>query len=113
MQHRATVQKLSATVDGSGHLDENTAANWVDVGKRWCQITTRGSREFFRGVEVAAEITHQITMRSDRDSRRYTEKNRLVFRDMDDKTLNISGPPVDVDEQGERLQFAAIEVRNG
>lgn len=110
LDRRVRVQKLSASVDAAGHLDETSSSNWVTIGNRWCGIATRGSREFFRGVEVAAEITHQITMRADTESMRFTEKNRLVIGD---RVLNISGPPQNVDEAGVVLRFAAVEVSNG
>lgn len=105
--HRVNVQRLSASVNAAGQIDETTAGNWVTFAERWCNLATRGSREFFRGVEVAADVTHQVTMRSDPQSRAFTVKNRLK---LGDRVLSISSPPLDVDEQGEMIRFACVEV---
>ena len=104
---RVEVQRLSASVNSAGQLDETTAANWVTFAQRWCELLTRGSREFFRGVEVAADVTHQVTMRSDPESRDFTPKQRLK---MGRRVFSISSPPLDVDEQAEMVRFAAVEV---
>lgn len=105
--NRVEVQRLNATVNAAGQLDETTAGNWETFCSRWCQLTTRGSREFFRGQEVAADITHQVTMRSDPQSREFTTKQRIK---LGDRILSIASPPLDVDEQQEMVRFAAIEV---
>jgi head-tail adaptor len=107
LANRVEVQKLSATVNAAGQLDETTASNWVTIAQRWCELITRGSREFFRGVEVAADVTHQVTMRSDPESRDFTPKQRLR---MGNRVFSISTPPMDVDEQAEMVRFAAVEV---
>jgi head-tail adaptor len=107
LANRVEVQKLSASVNAGGHLDETTASNWVTIASRWCELLTRGSREFFRSVEVAADVTHQVTMRSDPESLALTTKQRLK---MGSRIFSISSPPVDVDEQREMVRFAAVEV---
>lgn len=107
LQHRVEVQRLTGNVNAAGHLDETTAGNWQTFCSRWCELITRGSREFFRGVEVTADITHQVTMRADPESRGFTPKQRLKFGD---RVLSIASPPVDVDEGGEMVRFQAIEV---
>jgi head-tail adaptor len=109
LSNRVEVQRLSASVNTAGQLDETTSANWVTFCSRWCELITRGSREFFRGSEVAADVTHQVTMRSDPQSRDFTPKQRLKFGD---RILSISSPPLDVDEGSEMIRFAAIEVAN-
>jgi head-tail adaptor len=105
--HRVEVQRLQASVNAAGQIDETTDSNWVTFTVRWCNLATRGSREFFRGVEVAADITHQVTMRSDPQSRAFTTKQRL---NLGGRILSISSPPLDVDEQQEMIRFAAVEV---
>jgi len=107
LSQRVEVQRLSASVNGAGQIDETTEGNWVTFAVRWCQMVTRGSREFFRGVEVAADITHQITMRADPQSKAFTVKQRLR---LGDRVFNISGPPLDVDENSEMVRFPAVEV---
>jgi head-tail adaptor len=107
MISRVEVQRLSANVNSAGQLDESTASNWSTFCSRWCGLITRGSREFFRGIEVAADITHQVTMRSDPQSRSFTPKQRLK---LGDRILQIASPPLDVDERNEQVRFAAMEV---
>lgn len=108
LNRRVEVRVLSATPDASGHVDETDDSNWIVIARRWCKLTPRGSREFFRGQQVAAEITHQVTMRFDSESRRFTTGNQLK---MDDRKFNISGPPVNVEEAGVLYQFPAVEVK--
>jgi head-tail adaptor len=107
LSNRVTIERLSATVNAAGQIDETSASNWVIYAERWCHVATRGSREFFRGVEVAADITHQITMRADPITKSITVKNRLV---LDSRVLSISGPPMNVDELGQMIRFACVEV---
>lgn len=107
LSSRVSVQRLSAGVNAAGQIDETTAGNWITFAERWCNLVTRGSREFFRGVEVAGDITHQVTMRSDPQSRTFTTKHRLQIGE---RVLSISSPPLDVDEGGEMIQFACVEV---
>ena len=105
--HRVEVQRLAGTVNAAGQLDETTAGNWVTFCSRWCEMITRGSREFFRGVEVAADITHQVTMRADPESKAFTVKQRLK---MGERVFNLASPPLDVDEGGEMVRFQAVEI---
>lgn len=107
LHNRVEVQRLVGTVNAAGQLDETTAANWQTFCLRWCELVTRGSREFFRGVEVAADITHQVTMRADPESKAFTPKQRLR---LGSRVLSIASPPLDVDEGGEMVRFQAIEV---
>ena len=110
LDKRITVRRLksSAVLDASGHLDETREGNWVEVGKRWAQFITRGSREFFRGEEVAADITHQITIRYDKTAAAWTTKMHVKY---DGRTFNIAGPLRDIDEQNEWLVFPAVEIK--
>lgn len=106
---QATVLKLSATPDAAGHIDETDESNWRPLGdKRWIRPVPRGSREFFRGEQVAAEITHMIEMRCDSISETYTTWMKIKWRG---RTLNLAGPGVNVDEEDRLLRFPAIEVK--
>ena len=107
LSQRVEVQRLSASVNSAGQIDETTAGNWVTFAVRWCRMVTRGSREFDRGPEIAADITHQITMRADPQSKAFTVKQRLK---MGDRVFNIASPPLDVDEGSEMVRFPAVEV---
>lgn len=99
--------KDAAVVDGSGNVNETLDSNWTQAGREWVEIKTRGSKEFFRGQQVAENITHQITMRWSKRAGDYTTKMRLR---LDGRKLNISEPPRNVDENDEWLVMACTEV---
>lgn len=105
-----TVQRLknSQTLDDGGQSDETVDANWMNAGQEYCQFLTQGSREFFRGEDVAADITHQVTMRWSKKAAGYTTRMRLM---MDGRKFNIAAPPRNVDERNEWLVFPVIEIK--
>lgn len=107
LRQRVEIQRLSASVNAAGQIDETTASNWVTFALRWCSMTTRGSREFDRGPEIGADVTHQIVMRADPISKTFTAKNRLR---MGTRYFNIASPPLDVDEGGTMIRFLATEI---
>ena len=45
----------------SVQLDPDDDDNWVGIA-RWAQIMTRGGREFFRGQQVQANVSHRLTL---------------------------------------------------
>lgn len=107
---RMSVRRLKTdlTPDAAGHIDETDDDNWEAIAERWCQLVTKGSREFFRGEQVAAEITHQVTMRFDRQAATFTTGMQLK---LGQRLFGISEPPRNVDERNTLLVFAAIEVK--
>lgn len=110
LQNKVTVEKKKSnmTPNASGHIDETNDSNWTIAGKEWVELITRGSREFFRGQEVASDITHQVTMRWSKQASEYTNDMRIKF---EGRKFNISEPPRNVDEQNMWLVFAAIEIK--
>jgi len=102
--------KTSSVPDASGHVDESDSTNWEIFTRQWCSVNPRGSREFFRREQVAADITHQVEMLFNSDSSRITEKMKIVFKG---RTLNIAEPPRNIDENDHSLVFACIEVKEG
>lgn len=114
---RVTVQRLrqSSATDESGHIDESNANNWepaTDVGsggKLWVGLVTRGSKEFFRGQQVAADITHQVEALYS-SAKNIRTKMRMTFKG---RVLNVAEPPRNIDEGNHTLQFACIEVIEG
>lgn len=110
LNKRVTVERLrpSLTPDAAGHIDETNDANWSPVQKVWAQFITRGSREFFRGDQMASEITHQITIRYSKAAKEFTTKMRL--RMSDGRKFNIAGPLQNRNEENRWFVFPAIEV---
>lgn len=110
LNQRITVHALKTglTPNAGGHVDETSDSNWRQVGREWAEIKTVGSREFFRGVEIAADITHQVTIRYGKNSATYTTGMKIKF---DGRTFNIEGPPRNIDERNEWLVMACKEIK--
>lgn len=110
LDQQVSVRRLrpGLTPDSSGHVDETSEANWIEYGRFWCEIKTKGSREFFRGQEMAADITHQITIRHGSKSAGITTDMQVILRD---RVLSIAEPPRNIDESNEWLVFAAKEIK--
>lgn len=110
LDKQVTVKRIKTglTPDAAGHIDETNEANWITYGTFYCEIVTKGSREFFRGEQVNADITHQITIRHSTSSAGITTSMKLVYQG---RTFNISEPPRNVNEDNEWLVFGAVEVK--
>ncbi len=106
------VQRLKSSVipDTSGHVDESNPANWETFTKQWANVMPRGSREFFRKEEVSAEVTHQVEMLFNSESKQISQKMRIMLRG---RTLNVAEPPRNTDENNHSLIFACIEIKEG
>lgn len=104
-----TVEKISAsaTLDGSGNIDETLDANWIQCGKEWAKCVTRGSREFVQGPQIKETISHQWTIRWSNAASGYTTGMRLR---KDGRKFNIAAPPVNVDEADEWIRIDTEEV---
>lgn len=104
-----TVEKISAsaTVDGSGNVDESNETNWVLCGREWAKCVTRGSREFVSGPQLKETISHQWTIRWSNKASGYTTGMRLR---MDGRKFNISAPPVNIDEANKWIRIDTEEV---
>lgn len=97
----------SATVDGSGNVDESNDNNWIQYGKEWAKCVTRGSREFVSGPQLQERVSHQWTLRWSSKASGYTTAMRLK---MDGRKFHISSPPVNVDEQNKWIRIDTEEV---
>jgi SPP1 family predicted phage head-tail adaptor len=108
--NRVTFRRLKKTdvPNPGGHLDESDPANWETFWKEWASITPRGSREFFRREQVAADITHQVETLYNAQMAKVTSGMRIEFGG---RILNISEPPRNIDENNHSLVFACIEVK--
>lgn len=101
--------KSGLTLTGGGHINETTDANWRRLGSEWVEFKTRGSREFFRGDEIAADITHQITMRWSARAATYTTDMRIKF---ERRIFSIESPPMNIDEdKAGYIVMAAKEIK--
>lgn len=113
---RITFEQLKdVSIDDAGHVDETQDRNWSSFASRWAEVYTRGSKEFFRAEQVVSDITHFIKVRWDkmlwrRLSARGATKLRVKIGN-GIRRLNLSGPPVNEDEQDNYISFPCVEVR--
>lgn len=98
----------NAVVDEAGHVDESNPDNWELLGKHWCGLMPRGSREFFRREQVAADITHQVEMPYSSQANAITTKMKFCF---DGRTLAIAEAPRNEYENNHSLVFACKEIK--
>lgn len=78
---RVTVQtiKSSPTRNDSNEIDLNDDANWETHCRRWAKVVPRGGREFFQSDETQSEITHDVTLPSDPQTRAITSAMRIAW----------------------------------
>lgn len=108
-----TVQRIrrGAVIGDGGQVDESNEANWEtasDVGANgqlWGLVIPRGSREFPRGEQIAAEVDYLVEVLYEA-GKRITTKMRLVFGG---RVLNIAGNPMDVEMRHHSLQLPCTE----
>lgn len=58
---RITLQRISGTADAAGHVDGNTASNWVTYCTAWASVRSRGGREFWRVSQVQSDVDFVFT----------------------------------------------------
>lgn len=109
LKNLLTVERVSpsATVDGSGNVDESLDANWVYYGEVWAKCATRGSREFVSGPQVREDISHQWTVRWTPTTAQYKTGMRLR---LDGRKFNIAAPPRNLDEDNDWIVIDTVET---
>lgn len=114
---RVLVQRLRAGAekDGGGHALLDDGDNWEpadnvgDGGRLWASVIPRGSREFFRGEQMAADITHQVSVLWVA-GKHITPGMRMKIGS---RVLHVSEPPRNEDERNHTLTMACTEVLEG
>lgn len=106
-QHRVTIERPKTTQDGAGHVDLTQDSNWLEAGKRWSSMATRGGRESRVFDQVQAEVSHIIEVPYDSLTKTIVPKWRLK---MGTRRLNITAA-YDVDEQHRTIRVEAIEAK--
>jgi SPP1 family predicted phage head-tail adaptor len=99
LRHRVTIQQEAVIKGALG----GQAKSWVDVVTVWEAVEPIRGREFFAAQQVNSEVTHRVTIRYRTG---VTAKMRLVFQG---RVLDISAPPIDVEERHRDLQLMCIE----
>lgn len=94
---RVVIQQLDPSVDFQD-LDRDDDGSWIDVGERWAQFMSKGSREFYRAQQVQADLSELVRMHSDSVTRAITADMRLKVKSTGEKFQVISKPQ-DIDRQ--------------
>lgn len=81
------IQEIAGTEDAFGQKDLDDEDNWIEFATRKAHVSARGGREFFRGGQIQADVSHQVTIRSDSTTRAITSEMRIVWGT---KTLQIT-----------------------
>lgn len=99
MRHRVVVQSASE----SRAADGGVTFTWSDVSTRWASIEPASGKEFLSSQQVAAEVTHKITLRN-YDT--LTPQHRLKFGTRYFNIISVLRP----DEIKHSMEVLAKEV---
>lgn len=104
--HRVTIQRPSTVKDSLGA----PAPSWSDVATVWADVQPLSGREAVIASRLAAEITHQITVRYQTafDDPRHVAQMRVLYRN---RVFSVHSALND-DEQNEAVILLASEGIN-
>lgn len=77
LDRRVTVWANEPTVNTDGQRVENA----VKFIERWASVRPMGGREFVQAQQAQVDLTHQVRMRYDTQSKTITAKHWLTLRD--------------------------------
>ncbi len=97
--------KASSTEDGTGHIDLNDDANWVEVCRRFANPQSLGGSEVVINDKIVAIGRWSVEMRYDRLTSEMTTPYRIRY---DGRKLNIQSVS-DPDGRKRRLFVDCIE----
>ncbi len=100
LNKRITLQRMVHKKDEMGQ-DKPV---WEDWKTLWATVKPMKSTEYKFIEKLAPEVTHRIYIRYRPG---VTADMRIIYHG---RTLNIAGPPVDVDERHELLEIQAEEA---
>lgn len=90
-----TIQRIKAstTRDAYGQLDLADAANWETYCARRCRIDSQSGDESLSEHQMAARITHQVTLRADSQTVLIRPSDRVLWasRTLEVVTRHTSG----------------------
>jgi SPP1 family predicted phage head-tail adaptor len=114
LPHRVTLQASTETDDGHDGYTED----WDDVPpvRRSARVQPLQGRDLERARQIDPRISHELTLRywrayqADLDGGRVRVVYHPTDDSDDDRTLEIVGAPVDVDEAHIELMFSCTEA---
>jgi len=108
-RHRVSIQGRVEVSDGHDGVIET----WTTVHARWpARVRPLMGRDLERAQQVDPRITHEVSMRywraypADLDGGRA----QLIYHDLADRTFEIIGAPVDVEERHVELVMTCKET---
>lgn len=99
LRHRIDLQSPTDYIDEFG----SPVRTWTTYRTIWAQVSVSGSGESINGMQLAAFESYAILCRYTPDIK---TNHRILWGD---KTLNIMGPPRDIDGTRVALLFSATE----
>ena len=55
---KVVIQSLAGTADAHGFVDNTLASNWATYESAYCSVESTGGREFWKNVNVDADVSH-------------------------------------------------------
>src|SRR5262245_16548471 len=108
-RQRVTIQTRAEVSDGHDGLTES----WTNVHARWpARVLPLAGRDLERARQIDPRISHEVTFRYWRDYPTDLDggRARLVYHGLTDRSFEIVGPPIDVDELHVELMMLCREA---
>lgn len=103
LRDRITILPLTQTRD---ETTGDQAEDYVPRETVWGKVTPIAGNERFASMQIQSDITHMIEIRPIDDIK---PQWRVRF---DNRTFQITAPPIDVDERGRKMQLMCREMTN-
>lgn len=100
LRSRISIQQVSESANTMGEVTKT----WSEFASRRAEVNPLRGREFFQAQQLADEATVRFRIRytSGIDS-----KMRIVY---DNRTFDITAPPIDVENRHREMEIMAREV---
>jgi len=109
LPHRVSIEVRTETSDNHGGFTESWAVRHRRIAAR---VTPLTGRDLERAKAIDPRIGHEVTLRYWRAYRDDLAGGRtqMVYHDLDDRTLEIITPPVDVDHAHDAVTVFCREL---
>ena len=105
LRQRVILEARDETSDGQGGL---VLSEWRYVGAAWAEIRAVSTKERLQAAGELATVTHRVRLRWRSD---ITARMRVTLDESGRlRTFLLEGPPVDLGERHEILEFLATET---
>lgn len=109
LRQRVSVQVRTETSDGRDGFTESWATRH---SRRPARVTPLMGRDLERARQIDPRLSHAVALRYWRTYSADLDDGqvRFLYHDVSDRTFEVIGPPLDVDERHVELQFTCREV---